>query len=66
MKLLGSTKKIIDKDKDREIVPRLEAVDVVLVHSNLVSNNYQQTSKVLITFVPDKQFGQLINVEPKS
>ena len=35
------------------------------MHSNLVSNYYQQASKVLITFVPDKQFGQLITVEPK-
>ena len=43
-------------------------IDVVLMHCNLVSNsnNYQQASKVLITFVPDKQFVQLITVEPES
>ena len=66
MKLLRSSKKEIDNNKDSELVPRLEIVDVVLMHSNLVSNNYQQESKVLITFVPDKQFGQLIAIEPKS
>ena len=66
MKLLGSLKKVIDKNKDGEIVPRLEAVEVVLVHVNLVNNNYQQTSKVLFTFVPNKQFGQLITITPHS
>ena len=60
MKLLGSTKKDVDKDKNRENVPKLESVEVVLVHCNLVNNNYQQASKVLFTFVPNKQFGQLI------
>ena len=62
MKLLGSTKKDVDQDKDGEDVPKLESVEVVLVHCNLVNNNYQQTSKVLFTFVPNKQFGQLINI----
>ena len=62
MKLLGSTKKDVDQDKDEEDVPKLEFVEVVLVHCNLVNNNYQQTSKVLFTFVPNKQFGQLINI----
>ena len=45
---------------------RLEAAEVVLVHCNLVNNNYQQTSKVLFTFVPNKQFGQLITITPPS
>ena len=45
-----------------EIVPRLEAVEVVLGHCNLVNNNYQQACKVLFTFVPNKQFGQLITI----
>ena len=62
MKLLGSTKKDVDQDKDGEDVPKLESVEVVLVHCNLVNNNYQQASKVLFTFVPNKQFGQLINI----
>ena len=56
MKLLGSTKKICDKDKDRENLPKLESVEVVLVHCNLVKNDYQQTSKVSFTFVPNKEF----------
>ena len=64
MKLLGSTNKDVDQDVDqgREDVPKLESVEVVLVHCNLVNNNYQQASKVLFTFVPNKQFGQLINI----
>ena len=66
MQLLGSSKKFIDKNKDGEIVPRLEAVEVVLVHRNLVNYNYQQASKVLFTFVPNKQFGQLITITPHS
>ena len=66
MKLLGSTKKDVDQDKDGEYVPKLESVEVVLVHCNLVNNNYQQTSKLLFTFVPNKQFGQLINISPHS
>ena len=64
MKLLGSTKKDVDQDKDGEDVPKLESVEVVLVHCNLVNNSYQQASKVLFTFVPNKQFGQLITISP--
>ena len=66
MKLLGSTKKDVDQDKDGEDVPKLESVEVVLVHCNLVNNNYQQASKVFFAFVPNKQFGQLINIAPHS
>ena len=66
MKLLGSTKKDSDKDKDNENVPKLESVEVALVQCNLVKNNYQDTSKVLFTFVPKKQFGQLQNISPHS
>ena len=62
MQLLGSSKNVIEKSKDEEIVPRLEAVEVVLLHFNLVNNNYQQASKVLFTFLLNKQFGQLITV----
>ena len=64
MKLLGSTKKDIDKDKNGENVPKLESVEVVLDHCNLVKNDYQHTSKVLFTFVPNNEFGQLINISP--
>ena len=66
MKLLGSTKKDVDQDKDGENVPKLESVEVALVPCNLVNNNYQQTSKVLFTYVPNKQFGRLINIAPHS
>ena len=66
MKLLGSTKKDIDSDKNSKNVPKLESVEVVLVYCNLVKNDYQHTSKVLFSFVPNKQFGQLINISPHS
>ena len=66
MQLLGSFKKVTGKNKDREIEPRLETVEVVLVHCNLVNKNYQQASKVLFTFVLNKQFGQLITITPHS
>ena len=64
MKLLGSTKDIIDIDKNSENVPRLEKV--VLVHCNLVNNSHQQHSRVLFTFVPTKRYGQLISISPHS
>ena len=66
MKLFGSTKDIIDADKNSENVPKLENVEVVLVHCNLVNNSYQQASRVLFTFVPTKQYGQLISISPHS
>ena len=66
MQLLGSSKKDVDQNIDGEIVPKLEPVEVVLVHCNLVNNNYQQASNLLFTFVPNKQFGQLITVTPHS
>ena len=66
MKLLGSTKDTIDADKNSENVPKLENVEVVLVHCNLVSNAYKQDSRVLFTFVPTKQYGQLISISPHS
>ena len=66
MNLFRSSKKEVGKAKDGENVPKLESVEVVLVHCNLVKNNYQHTSKVLFSFVPNKQFGQLINISPHS
>ena len=66
MKLLGSTKKVVNKDKKGENVPKRESVEVVLVHCNLVKNNYQHSSKVLFSFVPNKRFGQLINISPNT
>ena len=69
MQLLVSSQSLLIKTEMEprlELVPRLETVEVVLVHCNLVNNNYQQASKVLFTFVPNKQFGQLITIAPHS
>ena len=66
MQLLGSSKKEIDQDKDGEIVPTIENVDVVLIHCNVVNNIHQQKSRVLYSFVPNKQFGELVKVESQS
>ena len=66
MRLLGSSTDTIDGDKNSELVPKLESVDLVLVHCNLVNNSYQQDSKVLFTFVPNKKYGQLITVSPET
>ena len=52
MKLLGSTENKITKDKNGENVPHLEITDVVLIHYNIVDNDYQQNLRVLYTFVP--------------
>ena len=60
MRLLGSTTNTTDKEKNSELVPKLESVDLALMHCNLVNNTYQKASKVLFTFVPDKSYGQLI------
>ena len=57
-KLLGNGKKDVDKDKDRENIPKWESAAVVLIHCNLVKSDYQHASKVLFTFTPNKQFGQ--------
>ena len=62
MKLLGSTKNKITKDKNGENVPHLEITEVVLVHCNIVNNDYQQDSRVLYTFVPNKQFDNLLEI----
>ena len=66
MKLLGDTKKHVDQDQNGEDVPKLESVEDVLVHCNVVNNNYQQASKVLFPSVTNRQFGQLINIAPHS
>ena len=66
MKLHGTTKSIINKDKNGENVPHLEITKVALVHCNIVNNNYQQYSKILYTFVPNKPFGQLLDISPRS
>ena len=66
MKLLGTGIKKVDKNKDEEKITKLESVEVVLVHCDLVKNDYKHTTKVLFTFVPNKEFGQLINISPHS
>ena len=60
MKLLGSTKIKITKDKNDENVPHLQIIEVVLVPFDIVNNDYQQDSRVLYTFVPNKPFGSLL------
>ena len=64
MKLLGNTENEITKNKNGENVPHLEITKVVLVHSNIVNNNCQQDSRVLYTFVPNKQFDSLLEISP--
>ena len=63
-KLLGRTEKVIGKDKNGENVPKLEIVDVILIHYNAINNSYQQAS--IFNFVSFKQFGQLMAIAPYS
>ena len=65
MKLLGITKNKISKDENGENVPRLEIIGVVLVHRNIVNNDYREDSRVLFTFVLKKLFGQLLDISRK-
>ena len=64
MKLLRSTENKITGDKNRENVPHLEITEVVLVHCNIVNNDYQQDSRALYTFAPHKPFGSLLEISP--
>ena len=64
MELLGSTENKITKGKNGENVLHLQIVEVVLVHCNIVNNDYQQDSRVLYTFVPNKPFGSLLEISP--
>ena len=66
MKLLGSTKYKITTDENGENVPYLEITEVIVIHCNVVNNSYQQNSGVLCTLVPNKLFGQLLDVSPKN
>ena len=65
MKLLGSTKSKISKDRNRKNIRHFEITEVVLISCSTVVNNYQQNSLVLNTFVPNKSFGQLLDISPK-
>ena len=64
MKLLGITKNKITKDKNGENVSHLEITEVVLVHWNIVNNDYQHDSRLLYTFVPNKSFVSLLEISP--
>ena len=64
MKLLGSTESKITKDKNGEHVPHLEIAELILIHCNLVNSKYQQISRILYTFVPNKPFGSLLEISP--
>ena len=65
MKLLGNTTSKITKDENGENVPYLEITEVVLIDCNIVNNSYQQNSRVLNTFAPNKSFGQFLNISSK-
>ena len=62
MKLLGSTASKITKDKNGENVPHLEVAELILVHCNLVNNDYQQDSRILYKFVQNKSFGSFLEI----
>ena len=66
MKLLVSTKNKITKDKNGKNVPNREITEAVLVHCNMVNNDYQQDSRVIYTFVPNKSFGNLLDIAPSN
>ena len=66
MKLLGSTKSKMTKDKNGENVPHFEISEVVLIQCNIVNNDYHQDSRVQYTSIPNKSFGQLVDISPKS
>ena len=65
LKLLASTKSKITNDKNGENIPHLEISEAVLVHCNIVNNDYQQDSLLLYTSVPNKSFGQLLDISPE-
>ena len=62
MKLLGSTKSKITGEKNGENVLHLEVVELVLIHCNIVNDNYQPNSRILYTFVSNKPFGSLLEI----
>ena len=62
IKLLGSTKSKITKDENGENVPHLEINEVVLIHCNIIKNNYQQDSRVFYIFIRNKSIGQLLDI----
>ena len=65
-KIFGYNKIKTTKDKNGENVPHLEITEAVLVHCNIVNNDYEQDSRALHTFLPKKSLGQLLNISPKN
>ena len=66
MKLRGSTKSKISKNENGDNVPYLEVTEVGLMHCNIINNSYQQKSRFLYIFVPNKWFDQLLNISPEN
>ena len=66
MKLFRRTKNKITKDENGKNMPHLEMTEVVLVHCNIVINDFQEDSRALYAFVPNKSFGQLLDISPKN
>ena len=66
MKLLGSTKSRVTKNRGGENFPHLEIIEVVLVQNNIVNDNYKRSSRVLYILVPNQPFGQLLDISPKN
>ena len=66
MKRVATIKNKVTNDENGENVPHLEITEVVLIHCNIVNNDYQQDSRTLYTFVPNKTFGQLLDISPKN
>ena len=66
MKRVATIKNKVTNDENGENVPHLEITEVVLIHCNIVNNDYQQDSRALYTFVPNKTFGQLLDISPKN
>ena len=66
MKLIGSSKSKIVKDKTDEHVFHLETTEIVFVHCNIVNNDYLQDSRALYTFFLNKSFFQLSGISPKN
>ena len=64
MKLLGSTEEKTIKGNNGENVPQLKITYLVLVHCNILNNQYQQESRILSAFSQCKSFGQQLNISP--
>ena len=64
MKLLGNTENKITKDRILRLITHLGVTELVLVHCNIINNDYQQDSRALYRFVPNKPFGSLLEISP--